>query len=227
MKKTVVISLGGSLIVPDSIDTAFLKNFKKTVLKFVKKGYRFVIICGGGSVARKYQDAVSKLTKASQDSLDWIGISATWSNAMLVNILFEDKVHPELVTDPTKKISTQKPIVVASGWKPGWSTDYDAVLLAKQLKADTVINMSNITHVYSADPRKDKKARKIDAICWKHFRQMVGSKWSAGLNAPFDPIASKEAQKSHIRVLVVGKSLSNLENILSGKKFVGTSIHNC
>ena len=42
--ETIIISLGGSLIVPDNIDIDFLKDFKKLILSQVEKGKKFVII---------------------------------------------------------------------------------------------------------------------------------------------------------------------------------------
>ena len=56
-KELVVISLGGSLIVPEKVDVKFLKEFKKIILKNTKK-HKFVIVCGGGSIARKYIQAL-------------------------------------------------------------------------------------------------------------------------------------------------------------------------
>ena len=53
---------------------------------------------------------------------------------------------------------------------------------------------------------------------------MIGKKWEPGLNAPFDPVASKEAEKLKIKVFVVGRDLNNLENLLNGKKFKGSTI---
>ncbi len=59
---TTVISLGGSIIVPDKIDVPFLKKLKTTILSHIKKGNRVVLVCGGGSVCRTYQKAATKLT---------------------------------------------------------------------------------------------------------------------------------------------------------------------
>ena len=224
MSKTIILSLGGSVIIPDKIDVNFLKNFKKIVEKFVQKNYKFVIFCGGGNLARDYQKAASQIIKLNNDDLDWIGIKVTWINAFLVKTMFRNIAENLIVTDPTKKINFKKKILIAAGWKPGWSTDYDAILLAKQLKVKTVINMSNIDYVYNKDPRKNKNVKKIINICWKHFRELTGSKWQAGLNKPFDPIAAKEAEKSKIKVFIIGKNLKNFENLLNNKKFNGTTI---
>lgn len=224
MKKTIILSLGGSLIAPDKIDINFLKNFKKTIEKFLKKNYKFVIVCGGGAIARKFQKAASKQKNITSKELDWLGIDATIINANFVKQIFGNLAENKIIQNPTKKINSNKKIILAGGWKPGWSTDYDAVLLAKNLKSGIVINMSNIDFVYNKDPKKHKDAKKIKNICWKHFRKMVGSKWKAGLNAPFDPIASKEAENLKLKVYVIGKNLKNFENLLNDKKFRGTII---
>ena len=113
----------------------------------------------------------------------------------------------------------------SAGWKPGWSTDYDAVLLAKNFGVSEIINMSNIDYVYDKDPKKFKDAKKIEKTSWKDYTNLVGNKWKAGMNVPFDPIAAKEAQKSGMKVCIIGKDLENLENLLNGKKFKGTVIN--
>tara|TARA_Y100000310_G_scaffold47186_1_gene43794 strand:- start:21006 stop:21683 length:678 start_codon:yes stop_codon:yes gene_type:complete len=224
MTKTIILSLGGSVIVPDKIDVKFLKDFKKIIEKFIKKDHRFVIICGGGKIARDYQKAASKVTKQSNEYLDWLGVHATKVNAWFMKAIFGKNAERLIVEDPTKKVKFTRKILIAGGWKPGWSTDYDAVLLAKNLKVKTVINMSNVDYVYDKDPNKNKNAKKIKNIGWKEFRKIIGSKWKAGLNKPFDPVATKEAEKSKMKVIIIGKNLKNLESLLNGKKFKGTII---
>lgn len=228
MKKTIILSLGGSLIAPDKIDIDFLKKFKKAIEKFAKKNHKFVIVCGGGAIARKFQKAASMKKNITSRDLDWLGIYATMINANIVKQVFGEMAESKIIQNPTKKISSDKKIILASGWKPGWSTDYDAVLLAKNLKAKIVINMSNTDYVYDKDPKKHKDAKKIKNICWKHYRSLIAKKWIAGLNAPFDPIAAKEAEKSGIKVIIIGKDLRNFENLLNDRKFInGTVIENC
>src|SRR3989338_4902382 len=206
MPKTFVISLGGSLIFPDKLDKKFLNNFKKTIEKYIKKKYKFIIICGGGKLARNFQQEASKI------------------NAHSLKSIFGDKANDSIITNPNSKINFKKNIVMAAGWKPGWSTDYDAVLLAKNLGIREVINMSNVDYVYDKDPKKHKDAKKIEKISWQDYSKLISGKWKAGMNAPFDPVAAKEAKKSRIKVNIIGKDLKNLENLLNGKKFKGTVI---
>jgi uridylate kinase len=221
-KEVIVLSLGGSVIVPDSVDSNFLKNFRKLVIKNLKR-YKFIIITGGGKTCRNYQKAANSITKLKSEDLDWLGIHVTWLNADLVRTIFKDVAYKCFIINPNKKVKFDN-VLIAAGWKPGWSTDYDAVLLAKNYKAKTVINMTNVEYLHDKDPRKYKNAKKIEKIDWKNFRKIVGDKWTPGLNTPFDPIATKLAQKLKLKLILVGKNMNNFENFLKGKKFKGSVV---
>ena len=84
--KTIVLSLGGSVIVPEEVDVPFVSMFKRVVLGL--EHMRFVIICGGGRICRKYQNAAREMGVASKRDLDWIGIRATRLNAELIRAGF-------------------------------------------------------------------------------------------------------------------------------------------
>jgi uridylate kinase len=223
----VVMSVGGSIIVPKDIDTGFLKKFKKIIVDFVKKGNKVAIIAGGGSTARFYQNGAKALSqKVSQEDLDWIGIKATKVNAELVRSMFGDMAYGEVIDNPTQKIKTDKPIIIGSGWKPGCSTDKDAVLLAINLGMDTVINLTNIEYVYDKDPKKHKDAKPMETLTWKEMQGIVGTKWIPGSNLPFDPVATKDAAKANLKVVIMnGTGLENIKNFLEGKHYKGTTIY--
>ncbi len=224
--KLVVISLGGSLIAPKTgLDIKFLLDFKKTIVQFLQEGYRFVIVCGGGQTARTYQAAAREVGELKLDDIDWMGIHATRLNAHLIKTILRDYAHPIVIKNPTLKTEWDEQILVAGGWKPGFSTDFDAIKLAELYGAKTVINLSNISYVYDSDPRENKDAKKIEKISWADFRKIVGDEWNPGANVPFDPVASKEAEVAGIKVKFVnGANLSEFKNALQDKKFIGTVI---
>lgn len=226
MNKSFVLSVGGSLIATAAgIDTQFLKEFRAFILKQVKKGYKFYLVVGGGVTARSYIRAASDIAPISHANRDWVGISATRLNAQLLRASFGQAAHPEIIIDPTKKIFSRQPIVIAAGYKPGWSTDYDAVLLAQHNNIKTVVNLSNIDYAYDKDPHRFRDAKKLETVSWSDFRKIVGNRWKPGLNAPFDPIASRETAKSGMKVIILnGRNLKNLEKCLRGEKFQGTII---
>lgn len=225
MSKTIIISLGGSLIVPEEVDVKFLKNFRSLILKQIKKDKRFIIVTGGGKTCRKYQTALSAIIKTNNITLDWLGIHATRFNAQLIRLMFGKLAHSKIAEHPAKKVDFKEKILIGAGWEPGWSTDLDAVELAKTYGAKTVINLSNIDFLYTKDPRKFKDAKKITEISWDGLLKITGAKWIPGKNAPFDPVAAKFAKKNNLQVVIAnGKNLKNLENILENKKFIGTLI---
>jgi len=123
-------------------------------------------------------------------------------------------------------VDFKEKILVAAGWKPGWSTDYDAVEIAVKFGAKTVINLSNITYAYDSDPKENPDAKPLKRVGWKQFRGIVGDTWMPGLNKPFDPVASRIAQKHDLNVVIMdGKNIDNLHSYLQGEDFVGTVIH--
>ncbi len=227
MGKKYIISLGGSLIAtPQGIDWQFLKKIRQLVLTRVKKGDKFFIICGGGVTARNYIDAANKVVPVTSDDSDWLGIHATRLNAHLIRTIFREVADPEIITNPTKEFKSTKKLIIAGGWRPGWSTDYVAVMLAEKYKVKTVINLSNIDYVYDKNPKEFKDAKKLTDIDWREFRKLVGNKWQPGLNMPFDPIASKKAQQLGLTVAIInGKDIKSISDYLADKKFKGTIIN--
>lgn len=221
-----IISVGGSIVIPKTgFDIPFLKKFRQLILNEVKRGNRFILVIGGGATARQYQGAAESVVRMSNTDLDWIGIHSTIFNAQFVRMLFKDHAYGDVVTNPTKKVKTTKPIILAAGWKPGCSTDKDAVLLAKTYGVKEMINLSNISYVYDKDPNKYKDAKKIEHMDWGTLRALVGSSWDPGLSAPFDPIAAKEAESLGLTVSILdGTNLKEVGKAIRGQKFQGTII---
>ncbi|MDA3822886.1 MAG: UMP kinase [Bacteroidales bacterium] len=228
MKDITVLSLGGSIISPDNIDVEFVRSFTKAVSEYLEEdsNRHLIIVTGGGAPARVYQHAYKTIVKEPiADLLDEIGIAATRLNAALIRAAFSSYCDEEVVTDPTAEIAFTSRVLIASGWKPGFSSDTDAVYLAKRFGAKKVINLSNIAKVYTADPKIDPTATPIDHITWKEFRLMVGDTWIPGKNVPFDPIASKKAESHGLKVICAdGRNIENTIHILKNEKFVGTVI---
>jgi len=230
-----VISLGGSIVAPAEVDVSFLTQFRSLIGEFLERdeNCRFILVVGGGGPARAWQNACREIIHSVPDEeADWIGIMATRLNAQLVKAVMGPWCTQPVVTDPTQdeidgaqEQAFPGRVLVAAGWKPGFSSDYDAVLLAERFRASMVINLSNIKQVYTGDPRKESNAKPIDAISWKDFRALVGYDWTPGKNVPFDPVASRHGAHIGLKVIcAAGRDLPNLRLILEGKPFTGTII---
>jgi uridylate kinase len=224
----IILSVGGSLIVPgERVDSAFLTKLNEFIREKVKKGKRFFLVAGGGKTARYYRDAGQEVVGGmTSEDLDWLGIHATRLNAHLLRTIFQDIAHPRIIENYDRKlINWKEPVVIGAGWKPGWSTDYDAVILARDYGANLILNLSNIDWVYDKDPRTHKDAKAIKRLTWEDMEGLVGTEWKPGINAPFDPVAAQLAKKLGLTVIVTnGLDFENMEKIIEGEAFKGTVI---
>lgn len=221
--KTIVISLGGSTIVPDKVDYNFLKAFKNAIGK-VRGKTRIVICTGGGSIAREYISALEKEGINAIDR-DWMGIAATRLNAKLVG-LFLGRCNSEIPSSLNEVVESAKKhdIVVCGGLVPGRTSDGSTAEIAKELKAEVFINMTNVAGLFDKDPKKYKDAKLIPTISHDEFAKIVRKiEEKPGQHFILDATAAKFSREAGIKVVIL-QGIENLEKCLEGKKFIGTVI---
>lgn len=229
-RERIVISVGGSLIIPNGgIGTNFLSKLNDFIRNQLAQNSKrqFFLVIGGGATARHYRDAGREVVghELTAEDLDWLGIHATRLNAHLVRTIFQDIAYPKIITDYDIIQKATEPVLIAAGYKPGWSTDYCAALLCEDYNVNTVLNLSNVTQLYDKDPNKFSDAATIAKIDWNGFRKLVGDKWTPGMHAPFDPIAAQRAQELGVKVVIMsGNDFDNIENYFEGREFVGTVV---
>jgi len=169
-KKVVVLSLGGSLIIPDDIDVNFLKELKKVITKNNKK-YKFIVVCGGGNIARKYISALKSIN-LNEKIQSLSGISATRMNARFMSYFFNVNSNQEIPTT-TKELKKRiiKEKLIFSGaleYKPKQTSDSTAAEIASHFKSD-FINLTNVQGLFDKNPIQYKNAKQIPKISWKDF----------------------------------------------------------
>ena len=230
----VIIKIGGSILFPElqKIDSKYLGALKKTLEKHIKFGKRFVLVIGGGAISRWYMNyCKNELGIKNEDDIAKIGASCTRTNAEVMRSYFGTLAYPENYCDYSKDIDWKEPILVASAWIPGKSTNMDAVLLAKKFGIDTVIVNSNVDYIYSEDPKKNPNAKPHTRLSWNEYEKILSratdsNRHIPGTHIPFDSVATIEAKKMGLKVLFCrGTDLGTVENILSGKAFAGTTIY--
>jgi uridylate kinase len=225
--KTMVLSLGGSLIIPNKPNFKFLDQFKKTLQSNFKK-YKFVIVTGGGTLARKYITVLKKQHKSKKE-LSIAGIMATRTNARFIMQLFGNKLANDSLPKSMKqvKFALRKNKVVICGalrYTKDSTSDSTAATLANYLNAD-FINLTNVPGLYTSNPKKNKNAKFIPKISHKAFNKLATkSKFKAGQHFVLDQNASRIIKKHKITTYILGENLKNLNNLLKGKKFIGTMI---
>ena len=132
----------------------------------------------------------------------------------------------EVVSDPSQVFNFKGNILVASGWKPGFSTDYITVKFAEKFKSNEIINLTNVNQIYDKDPKKFNDAKGLSNITWEKLQDIVGKNWEPGSNLPFDPIATKLALQLGLKAYVLnGLDIKNLEKVFNkNDDFLGTII---
>ena len=219
----IIISLGGSIVStrPDNPDIR--RQYADFFAQLAHTAVVAVIVGGGYRARQAIANAQAVSREIRNDQLDQIGIDATKANADIMRELCRVK---QALIDPHYQLPDQPQIVFGAGWIPGRSTDYDAVLLAVNNNIDTIYNVSNITKIYTADPKKDPTAMPLHDVTWEQLQEIVGDKWYPGLNVPFDPIATKLAAEHGLTVKVMnGQDVENVQKAIYGEPFVGTVIH--
>ena len=225
-KEVIVMSLGGSLIAPEKRNPSYLNKFKKTIQKFYKK-YKFVIVCGGGSIARNYIETLKK-GKATEKELSLAGIEATRMNARFLMQLFGKIANDTLPLDMLHvKTNLRKNNLVICGalrYTPHATSDTTAAKLAHYFKSP-FINITNVKGLYTSNPLINKNAKFIPKISAEEFeKKALSLKYKHGQHFILDQKSSVLIRKFKIKTYIIGPSLSNLRKLLQGKKFVGTVI---
>ncbi len=224
LKKTVVIGLGGSVIFPDEINSELLSEWTSFIKKHTKQ-YRFVIVMGGGKLARRYQEAARKVRLITTKEGDWLGIEATRANAKLIQTVFGVLADRKIIDSQNSIKKLTKPVTVACGWAPGWSTDYIAAVLADVYHAGVTIMAGKPAFIFDKNPDVYKTAKKIEYLSWKDYEKIIPKKWTPGANCPIDPVCARFSRTHKISSIVLdGKNIKNLENLFLGKDFEGTLV---
>jgi uridylate kinase len=221
--ETIVLSIGGSVILSEDADVSFFKKLIN-LLKKLSKRYKIYIVVGGGKVARSYIKLGRKLN-LDENTLDELGIEITRVNAkLLTNIIGISNKEIPFTIENAKKIN--KPIIIMGGTIPGHSTDMVGAELAEKVKADEFIIATNVDGIYDKDPNKYSDAKQLGEISIEKLLDEYGTEWDlAGKNIAIDGPALKIIHRAKIPTFVVnGKRLDQLEKAMTNQSFNGTKI---
>ncbi len=222
----IVISIGGSILAPEKVEADFIRNVA-SLFKRLSGGYKLYLVVGGGALARKYIKIARELG-AAEKSLDEIGIASTRLNARLLITALDEFAYPEVLEtfDDVVEHAQQYPLIVMGGTEPGHTTDAVAVTLAEKINADIFINATSVDGVYTADPKLEPDAKKIDKLSPDRLIELTNQDdYKAGPHIVIDGLAAQIIKRSAITTYVVdGRDMTALENAIIGKPFNGSTI---
>lgn len=190
--------------------------------------HKIYVVTGGGRIARFYIRAGRSLG-ADERSLDLMGIDVTRVNARLLIAAIGGAACPEppVDYDEAARCGADHAIVVMGGVAPGITTDAVAANLAVRVGAARVVNATSVDGAYTADPMKDREAKKIPAMTHEELVALVSPTPSgAGPNVVFDPVGARTLARERIPLAIVhGNDIPNLAKAIAGSQFDGTVVN--
>jgi uridylate kinase len=223
--KTIVISLGGSILIP-LLEKNKIKEYIPVLSEIAAK-HRLFVVVGGGGEARRYI-AVARDLGIDEGTSDELGILITRLNANLLIAALGERAYPKVAEShaEAKKFAESGKIVVMGGITPGQTTDAVAAVLSERVGASVFINVTSVDGIYSADPKKDKKARRFETLTPKQLLAIVGgTALTAGSNTVLDIVAARVVERSHIPLVVLdGRKPENLSRAILSGEFHGTVV---
>ena len=215
--KRVVLKLSGEALMRDGkhgiIDFDFVDSIAKQIKKCTSEGVSFGIIIGGGNI---WRGAGKKINRSRADHM---GMLATVINSLAVQSVFEENgietrtmtalqmnqiAEPYIRNKAVSHLDKGRVVIIACGTgNPYFSTDTAAVLRAAELGAEIVLFAKNIDGVYTADPKLDPTAKKLDKIS---YNDIIHNDL-----AVIDSTASAFGRDNNLPLLLFG--LDNPENI--------------
>jgi uridylate kinase len=221
----VVLKVGGFAFSTEGRTEPLISEYVK-LLKQLAKEHQFVVVTGGGSIARAYIQ-IARDMRVPESLCDQLGILVSRLNARLVVDGLSDSAYPEIPTTVVElgRFFASGKVVAMGGLQPGHSTNAVAAIAAETIKADLFLNATDVDGVYTSDPSKDASATHLAEVNVNKLTEILAhNEMNAGEYDLMDPIALRIIQRSHIPTVILdGRNLANVTKTILGER-TGTRI---
>ncbi len=233
VNKRVVLKLSGEALVGSQahgIDFEVLTNLAEQISEIHKMGVEVALVLGGGNIFRG--ESGSRRFQMERAVGDYMGMLATVINGLALQDVIEKKGIPSRVMTAIEMHQIGEPyirrramrhlengrivIFVAGTGNPYFTTDTAAALRAMEIGADVILKATKVDGVYTADPMKDKNAKKFTSLkyidCLKQELKVM------------DATAISLCMDNNLPIVVFDlKKEGNIKKIIMGEK-IGTVV---
>ncbi len=161
------------------IDPKVITRVSKEVMDVFDLGVEVALVVGGGNIFRGMKASAAGMDRASGD---YMGMLATVMNALALQdglekaggftrvmsaIEMREVAEPFIRRRAVRHMEKRRIVIFAAGTgNPYFTTDSAAALRALEIKADVIMKATGVSGIYTADPRKDPKAVKIEELSY-------------------------------------------------------------
>ena len=224
--KRILLKLSGEALQGNKnygIDPEFLRRLAGEIKRVVELGVEVAIVIGGGNIFRGVSGATQGMDRATAD---YMGMLATVINALaLQDALEKEGLHTRVLTaiemreiaEPyirrraIRHLEKGRVVIFGAGTgNPFFTTDTAAASRAAEINADVLLKATKVDGIYTADPLKDKNAKKLDKLSYKEVI-------TNGIKV-MDSAAVSLCMENNIPIVVFDvRKPGNLERVVKGE----------
>ena len=217
--------LGGIVFDKAKEDQAILDAYRDVIIRLVERGYKLIVVAGGGRLAREYIESASRYG-VNKAFLDYIGIMATRLNAALVIASLWSKAYPRVPETYEEALNgiRSHDVVVMGGIAPAQSTDAVAAVMSEMADSKLMIKATGAKGVYDRPP-EEPGATFLPKVTYRELLRIVQKyQFEPGKYELLDPIAIKVLERSNVRCVILnGLEPQAVLEAVSGEE-VGTVV---
>ncbi len=213
------------------IDNKRLEDYASDIKKATEDGTQIAIVIGGGNIFRGLSGAAKGFDRVKGDQM---GMLATVINSLalssaLTAVGVKNSVMTAIRMEPIgefynkwqaiEKMEAGQVVILSAGTgNPFFTTDTGSSLRGIELEADVMLKGTRVDGIYTADPEKDKEAKKFKAISYQEI-------YNRGLKV-MDLTATTMCMENNLPIVVFDMDTKgNLLSVLAGKE-IGTYVGN-
>jgi uridylate kinase len=233
--KRILLKISGEALMGDAgygIDPKVASRLAREVREISELGVEVALVVGGGNIFRGLKASAQGMDRASGD---YMGMLATVMNAVALQDALEKEgkftrvmsaIEMREVAEPfirrraVRHLEKGRIVIFAAGTgNPYFTTDSAAALRALEIKADVLMKATSVSGIYTADPRKDKNAIKIEELDYRRvlrdeLKVMDASAISLCMDNGMPILVFDMTVPGNIKRAVIGEKIGSLVRAL-------------